>query len=88
MLRGDGVEGALLVRRRVQVVQAVRHVVHGVPAAVWRPLGGRRPHLDPAAVLDLLGDFVRVVAQEVEELEPGVVAKVGLDEAPDLSGVH
>ena len=85
MLGGDGVERALLVRRRVEVVEAVRHVVHRVVAAVlWRR---RRPHLDAAAVLDLLGDVVRVVAQEVEELQPRVVAEVGLDEAPDLKRV-
>ena len=45
-------------------------------------------HLDAAAVLYLLGDVVRVVAQEVEELQPRVVAEVGLDEAPDLKRVH
>ena len=44
-------------------------------------------HLDAAAVLYLLGDVVRVVAQEVEELQPRVVAEVGLDEAPDLKRV-
>ena len=35
MLRRDGVERALLVRRRVEVVEAVRHVVRRI-AVLWR----------------------------------------------------
>ena len=83
MLRRDGVEGALLVRRRVQVVEAVRDFVHRCVAAGRR---GRRPHFDAAAVLDLFGDVVRIVAEEVEELESRVAPEVGLDEPPDLDG--